>query len=308
MQNTNYVYPNVSRKRTKNEPPRGGLKERWEGAKEFSCKYIELPGNFVKKNESVSALKDGALLTEEAIERLYQKDTNFPSELRYILHTDPELEPNHKLDWDKATWRREFAEMIINIFRYFEVEPSIIEIHPSAGMKNPFGCIVAGIIDILDAFQQTSKNKPLVLLENRTYKQISNGREIRDFWEFLVDNNKELISTIGIVLDFKTLFTQNKADLRKKHGEVSSETIVDSFKQDLIKIPSEALKAYHIHGFGNLPHQIPKENDEIPWKNIFEKIKENKSSIVINPEVLNHSFVGPTISFCNKMIENKISL
>lgn len=127
-----------------------------------------MPGNFLKKNESVSSLKEGAILTEEAIEELYQKDTIFPSELRYILHTDPELEPNHKLDWFKATWRREFAEMIINISRYFEVEPSIIEIHPSAGMKNPFGCIVAGIIAILDSFQKTSKNKPVILLENRT--------------------------------------------------------------------------------------------------------------------------------------------
>ena len=117
-----------------------------------------MPGNFLKKNESVSSLKDGAILTEEAIEELYQKDTIFQSELRYILHTDPELEPNHKLDWDKATWRREFAEMIINISRYFEVEPSIIEIHPSAGMKNPFGCIVAGIIAILDSLQKITCN------------------------------------------------------------------------------------------------------------------------------------------------------
>ncbi|MGA3059006.1 MAG: hypothetical protein ABSD92_01410 [Candidatus Bathyarchaeia archaeon] len=307
MQNTNYVYPNVSRKRAKNEPLRGGLRERWDAAKEFSCKYMEVPGNFLKKNESVTSLKDGAILTEEAIEELYQKDTIFPSELRYILHTDPELESNHKLDWDKVTWRREFAEMIINISNYFEVEPSIIEIHPSAGIKNPFASIVEGIIAILDAFQQTSKNKPVILLENRTYKQISNGREIRDFWGFLVDNNKELIGTTGIVLDFKTLFTQNKADLRKKHGEVSSEAIVDSFKQDLMKIPSEALKAYHIHGFGDLPHQIPKENDEIPWKNVFEKIKDNKSTIIINPEVLNNNFVGPTIDFCNKMLGDKTS-
>ncbi|MCJ7631996.1 hypothetical protein MUP77_06335 [Candidatus Bathyarchaeota archaeon] len=110
-----------------------------------------------------------------------------------------------------------------------------------------------------------------------------------------------------MVLDFKTLFTQNKVDLRRKSGEVSSETYVANFKQDLKTIPSEALKAYHIHGCGSRAHLIPKEKDEIPWKNVFEKIKENNGSIIINPEVLNHSFVRPTIDFCNKMLESRIS-
>jgi len=305
MQNPTYVYPNVSRKRTKAEPPRGGLKERWDSAEECSCKYIEVPGNFLKKNESLPDLNDGAILTKEAIEKLYQKDSNLPSELKYILHTDPELEHNHKLEWHKAAWKKQFAEMVNNISEYFEVEPSIIEIHPSAGIKNPFACIVQGITIILDSFQQTTKNRPLILLENRTHKQISNGREVRDFWRFLIDSNKKLTAATGIVLDFKTLFTQNKADLERKHGKVSPEAVIASFKEDLKTIPSEALKAYHIHGFGNIPHQIPKENDEIPWKNVFEKIKDNKGSIIINPEVLNHSFVGPTIDFCNKCLETK---
>jgi hypothetical protein len=303
MQEPEYVYPNVSRKRTKAEPPRGGLKERWNCAKECLCKYVEVPGNFLKKNESVNNLKKGAILSEEAIRELYQKDSNLPSELKYVLHTDPELETNHKLEWHKADWREKFAEMVNNISQHFEAEPSIIEIHPSVGIKNPFTCIVEGITTILDSFQQTVKYKPLILVENRTYKQISNGREIRDFWRFLVDNNKELTVLTGIVLDFKTLFTQNKANLERKHGKVSTEAIRASFKQDLKKIPSEALKAYHIHGYGDKSHQIPKESDETPWKNVFEKIKENKGSIIINPEVLNHSFVGPTIDFCNKMLD-----
>jgi hypothetical protein len=303
MQEPEYVYPNVSRKRTKAEPPRGGLKERWNCAKECLCKYVEVPGNFLKKNESVNNLKKGAILSEEAIRELYQKDSNLPSELKYVLHTDPELETNHKLEWHKADWREKFAEMVNNISQHFEAEPSIIEIHPSVGIKNPFTCIVEGITTILDSFQQTVKYKPLILVENRTYKQISNGREIRDFWRFLVDNNKELTVLTGIVLDFKTLFTQNKANLERKHGKVSTEAIRASFKQDLKKIPSEALKAYHIHGYGHKSHQIPKESDETPWKNVFEKIKENKGSIIINPEVLNHSFVGPTIDFCNKMLD-----
>jgi len=306
MQNPTYVYPNVSRKRTKVEPSRGGLKERWDSAKEFSCKYIEVPGNFLKKNESIPTLNDGAMLTKEAIKELYQKDSNLPSELRYILHTDPENETNHKLEWHITAWQKQFAEMISNISQHFEVEPSIIEIHPGAGIKDPFACIVEGITTILDFFQQTTKNRPLILLENRTYKQISNGREIRDFWRFLVDNNKELTVVTGIVLDFKTLFTQNKADLKKEYGKVSSEAVIASFQQDLKTIPSEALKAYHIHGFGDKPHQIPKENDEIPWKNVFEKIKDNEGRIIINPEVLNHSFVGPTIDFCNKCLETSI--
>ena len=109
------------------------------------------------------------------------------------------------------------------------------------------------------------------------------------------------------MLDFKTLFTQNRADLKRKTGKVSPEVVIANFKQDLKTIPSEALKAYHIHGCGDKPHQIPKDNDEIPWKNVFEKIKENKGNIIINPEVLNHSFVEPTINFCNKMLENKIN-
>jgi hypothetical protein len=189
----------------------------------------------------------------------------------------------------------------------FEGEPCIIEIHPSVGIKNPFGCIVEAITAILDSFQQTTISKPLVLLENRTYKQISNGKEIRDFWRFLVDNNKELTALTGIVLDFKTLFTQTRADLKKKTGRVSLEVVIANFKQDLKIIPSEALKAYHIHGYGDKPHQIPKENDEIPWKNVIEKIKENNGCVIINPEVLNYSSVEPTIEFCNTMLGNIIT-
>jgi hypothetical protein len=264
-----------------------------------------MPANFLKKNESIPTLNKGAILTREAIKELYHKDSDLPSELRYILHTDPELERGHKLKWDNANWRNQFAEMLNNISQHFETEPSIIEIHPSEDIKNPFTCIVEGITNILDSFRQTTRKRPLILLENRTCKQISNGREIRDFWRFLLDNNKELTAMTGIVLDFKTLFTQNKADLKRKYGEVSPETFVASFKQDLMSIPSEALKAYHIHGYGDKPHQVPKENDEIPWKNVFEKIKENNRSIIINPEVLNHSFVVPTIDFCNKMLENR---
>jgi hypothetical protein len=307
MQKPTYVYPNVSKRRTQTEPPRGGLLERWDSAKECSCKYIEAPGNFLKKNEVIPPLYVGDILSKEAIRELYQKDKGLPSELRYILHTDPELEPHHKLDWDKAAWRKQFTEMINNISQYFEVEPSIIEIHPSVGIKNPFGCIVEGITAVLDSFQQTSKSKPMVLLENRTYKQISNGREIRDYWRFLVDNNKELTALTGIVLDFKTLFTQTRADLKKKTGRVSPEVVIENFKQDLKIIPSEALKAYHIHGYGDKPHQIPKENDEIPWKNVFEKIKENNGNIIINPEVLNHSSVEPTIKFCKTILGNIIA-
>jgi len=164
MQEIAYVYPNVSRKRTKEEPPRGGLKERWQSAKACSCKYIEVPANFLKKNEHVPTLVEGAILTGEAIKELYQKDSDLPSELKYILHTDPELEHNHKLEWDKATWRKQFADMITNISLYFEAEPSIVEIHPGENIKNPFACIVEGITTVLDSFQQTAREKPLVLL------------------------------------------------------------------------------------------------------------------------------------------------
>lgn len=99
MQETTYVYPNVSRKRRKTEPPRGGLKERWHSARACSCNYIEVPADFLRKNESFATLSEGDMLTKEAISRLY-RDGDLPSELRYILHTDPELEHNHKLEWD----------------------------------------------------------------------------------------------------------------------------------------------------------------------------------------------------------------
>jgi hypothetical protein len=215
MQEILYVYPNVSKRRAKAEPLRGGLRERWNAAREFSCKYIEVPGNFLKKNESVPNLTDGSILTKEAIKQLYQKENGLPSELSYILHTDPELEANHRLQWQIPAWRKQFAEMINDISQYFNRQPSIIEIHPTAGIKNPFANIVDGITTILDRSQKTSKSKPLILLENRTNKQVSNGSEIRDFWRYLIDNNKQLERITGIVLDFKTLFTEDKLDLKK---------------------------------------------------------------------------------------------
>jgi hypothetical protein len=109
MQETIYVYPNVGRKRTRGEPLRGGLKERWHSARECGCRYIEVPANFLRRKESIPTLNEGAILTREAINELYHKDSNLPSELRYILHTDHELESYHKLEWDNATWRKQFA-------------------------------------------------------------------------------------------------------------------------------------------------------------------------------------------------------
>ncbi len=40
--------------------------------------------------------------------------------------------------------------------------------------------------------------------------------------------------------------------------------------------------------------------DKVPWKTVFEKIKKSVDPTMINPEILNHSFVRPTIDFCSK--------
>jgi len=302
MVKISYVYPNVSKRRGSQQPQRGGLVERWHSSKCSGCEFIEVPADFVKSGEeSVTSLLAGSFITKDAVQILYTKDESIQKELKYVLHTDPELKPHHKLRWDSLEWRKQFTKMLGNISNHFGQPPTIIEIHPSERIANPYTHIVEGIKSILDFFHENTNSKPLVLLENRTDKQISNGREIRDFWSYLTENDRKLRDEVGIVLDIQTLYTQNRHDLEKR--KVSSvKSVAASFLKDLDRIPLEALRGFHIHGHGGKAHQIPSEEDALPWKEAFQKITQTDKDIIVNPEVLNKSFVKPTIDFCQMML------
>lgn len=301
MKSIRYVFPNISRGK-KLVSPRGGLEERWQLATEFGCDFIEIPADLIKKTEEKTGLVCGAFLTKKAIESLYKKDSALSKDLKYIFHSDPELEAHHKLQWDNRQWRQEMAHMLVALSDYLGKPPAIIEIHPGTGMTNPLTHLAEGIACILDTFRKSSSAEPLVLIENRRGKQISRARDLRSFWKFLDDRHKELKRHTGIVLDFHQLHGQTNDDLHRKIGNVLPETVAEGFKQDLDLIPIDALKAFHVHGNCRYAHQIPIETDAIPWVAAFKKIKVTSGDLIINPEVLSKSFVQPTIDFCKKML------
>ena len=135
-----YVYPNVCEIKQ-----RGGLLERWQLATKLKCKYIEIPCDLIKNKteEEKTKLLIGHFLTNEAIEALYTKDSYQPSNLKYILHTEPSLPridsyglPHQvPLQWYNNEWVNKYTKMMISLSKFFKYPPSIIEIHPELRSK-----------------------------------------------------------------------------------------------------------------------------------------------------------------------------
>ena len=61
---------------------------------------------------------------------------------------------------------------------------------------------------LLDAYYHQHRFYPLILLENRTEQFISTGRDVKGFWEFIVDSYPSLMEHTGVVLDVQQLYTR----------------------------------------------------------------------------------------------------
>jgi hypothetical protein len=291
-QNISYVFPNIS---TFNRNGRGGLHKRHEIAEANGCDFVEVPADFVKNKTEVrlTGKKLGTILSAQDVKELYELGT--PSaNVKYILHTEPQFsrrngkEHSHtpQLNWNDEEWVRDFINMALAISKRFGIPPVGIEIHPG-GKHNTYKDLVRSIITIRDKFEKSFQAIPFVVLENRTGQFVSNGEQINNLWQILLNESQELRKHVGIVLDIQQLFTVTKND----------------FLKQLSYIPHQSVKGLHIH----CRHRTPSIENIIPWAKVFHWIGKIEHKIFLNPEVHHHSQAKDTISFCNEMMEGNPS-
>ena len=284
-----FVFPNVRGFNSKNS--RGGLLNRWENAKKYSFDFLEVPANFVKKNETqFLGLNKCEFLTEEAINKLYSKDDKLPRGIKYIFHTEPALASKCCLKWYSDPWVKRFIKMNIDIARHMGLPPTMIEIHP--GKKpNTNQYIAESAIKLFNNFKDEFKVKPIILIENRTEHVISNGIQMKEFWDYLIKNYPLYQKYIGFVVDFSALYTQVSKDY--------SNNISSHFIDNIELIPDESIKGCHIH---NSHTKAPTIKDAVPWLPVFNKINSVNNDLILNPEVFSPRLAFETKKFCVDMI------
>jgi len=279
-----YVYPNVS---DFNRSCRGSLQKRWICALEAKCKYTEVPAHFIMSNNDIKKtdLNSGSFLTREAISVLYDNSA-VPPEVIYILHSEFR---SGLIKWRDQNWVNRMVEMLILIANHFGVPPIAVEIHP--GGRNTNDDLINATRLLLQKYKDGFDHLPLILLENRTKQFISNGKQLARFWRRVSEVGDDIIGQMGIVLDVQQLFTSVNEDIKV-------------FLEHLRIIPEEAIKGVHIH-YG---HRNPTKEDPIPWKSVFSFLSKLSQPLIINPEVHHHNQVRNTISFCESMFSNSLTI
>jgi len=128
--------------------------------------------------------------------------------------------------------------MNINIARHIGLPPHMIEIHP--GKKpNTYQDITKSAIKLFNKYKHEFGEKPVILIENRTGHVISNGKQMKEFWDYLVVNHPSYQKYIGFVVDFRTMYTQISKDY--------SNQVNNHFINSIELIPPESIKGCHIH-------------------------------------------------------------
>ena len=302
-----YVLPNTSQNTSKEvvEGKRGGLSDRRKKAIEYGnktnvdFKLVEIPADFIKnQNEAdLTRLNEGDPISEETVERLYKKEGDIDIKgIGYILHTEPQNRPRNRLRWIDKDFREEYANALIAVSKRFNnIPPNMIEMHP--GLKRHSS--KEGIIETMKCFiykyYEEFGFKPVIVIENRTDQIISVGSEIKEFWDYLGDNDPELKDQVGVALDVSQLFTMFK---REKDDL--------DFYDELSQVPKESVKEFHIH----FKHSAPgtTEKDIIPWFEVFKFIKSiNREEIIINPEVLSDGNIEKTVNFVEQRLKTTVT-
>ena len=123
-----------------------------------------------------------------------------------------------------------------DIARHMGLPPTMIEIHP--GKKpNTNQYIAESAIKLFNNFKDEFKVKPTILIENRTGHVISNGTQMKEFWEYLIKNYPLYRKYIGFVVDFRTMYTQISKDY--------SNNVNSHFINSIKMIPDESVKGCH---------------------------------------------------------------
>jgi hypothetical protein len=281
-----YVFPNTS-----DIPQRGGLEDRWIFARFAGCMFVEVPADLIKNGSEVAATGQDIclVLSEPSIASLYSPTQKTAGTIPYILHTEPSIPraDQHKirrqaeLKWHDPAWVSGFVQMIVDISDFLGTPASKIEIHPGDS-RNSYADIALAVTTMQERYEDAFHAIPEVLVENRTGQFISDGAEISRFWDYIKENNPDLIENFGIVLDVQQLFTVTKQD----------------FLHSFYQIPSECLKGFHIHRL----YKPPKNDDGIPCKEVFERIAGLPQDIIINPEIHHTNKVVEVIRFCEEML------
>jgi hypothetical protein len=142
-----FVFPNLSGFKPKNS--RGRLLNRWDNAKQHGFNLVEVPANFVKENEAkFLGLNKCEFLTKEAVNKLYSKNNELPSDIKYILHTEFKC----SLKWYNESWVEQFIKMNIDISRHLGSPPTMIEIHPGK-KSNTYQNIAESAIKLFNEFR-----------------------------------------------------------------------------------------------------------------------------------------------------------
>ncbi|MGE5456931.1 MAG: hypothetical protein ACM3RX_01105, partial [Methanococcaceae archaeon] len=263
-----FVFPNLGK--FNSGTSRGGLLNRWENAREYGFDFVEVPANFVKKTEAdFLGLKKCEFLTIEAINKMYPKNGKLPKDTKYILHTDFKC----PLKWYSESWVEQFIKMNVDIVKRIELLPTMIEIHPGK-RPNTYQDIAESAVNLLNTFKDEFKVKPTILIENRTEHVISNGIQMKEFWDFFIKNYPLYQKYIGFVVDFSAMYTQVTNDY--------SNDVNSHFIDNIELIPDESIKGCHIHKL----HKVPTINDDVPWLSVFNKIINLNNDLILNLEVL----------------------
>lgn len=280
-----FVFPNLS-----GIPQRGGVSSRAGLARDLGCGLVEIPADFVKNKTEVkrTGLEMGSPLTPAAIAELYDAETG-PAPLPYILHTEPSLprmdaygvRSQVRLCWYDREWTESVVEMIARIADQLGAAPAAVEIHPG-DRRNREEDLVRAMVAIRAAFEERFGAAPAVLLENRTGQLVQDGASIGQFWDCLRSSAPDLADDCGVVLDVQQLFTVTRG----------------RFPGDLVALPLDALKAFHVHAL----HRAPGLDDPIPWQDVFSFIGRLDGPLMINPEVHHLGQVEATIAFCRAML------
>ncbi|ADB57143.1 hypothetical protein [Archaeoglobus profundus] len=165
----NWTYPNLGSYHGYKPPLRGSLKERLRDALSLGIMRIEVPFDLIRREnkEFIKLNKNvGDIPTKDDFSILYDV-SGFDG--NYILHTDPELKPYHKLYWNKREWRQKYLGSIIDFVDFVGTNPSAIEFHPSSKKRsNGLLPLILESFDIFDSHGISS----VILIENRTRKYI----------------------------------------------------------------------------------------------------------------------------------------
>lgn len=272
----NWTYPNLKIYHSRKPPMRGSLRKRLKDALSIGIKRIEVPFDLVryKNNEYKELNKNvGDIPTKEDFPKLYDV-SNFDGD--YILHTDPELRPHHKLYWDKREWRKKYLESIVDFIDLIGINPSAIEFHPS--VKRRSKGLFHLIPEFFDMFEKHGISS-VILIENRRGKYISTVSDMLRFYELLraILSEKEL-KLFGFCIDVSQLYNQYKNLYRQRFD---SAKLTELLTKELKNLPKKLIKAWHLH----FEHRCPSDRDPINWREIIQLIHPEDFCL---PEVLGY--------------------